>query len=1550
MALPNFKAMLDLALVDLLEDKPAGVTAAEIYTGMVRRFGALHAGRLKRALDEHPNLVKVPRTYLYRFRRAPPPPRPPYVAAPPPPLRPPPYFVAPGPPPRPPPYFVARPPPLPPVVSDRMRAHRGNVKYIYVVNRPRTTLAQDVMQAVDDFWNHLPHEMKRAGFYLNVLYDFEGSAAYPTLPTISRAGMVQQLMGLDPGSPALIPPGGGQYRGHDMTRLEDPNTGSLDEPMIRTKGALLGYMQLFLADRESLDELYAVTDGALYCRPNHLALLAMSVRLDQQEEKYGDKGTWTNKWLKMTDGNPGDCVFEAVVDHVTQRQPGKSVYKLLEHKQAVEVTVANLRKCIAVPRGGVSLSQLELLEALEFVGSRNRAVHHRIGFVVFDCRFNLIRLPPPHAKESWNYFIYVCMRNSHFYSFIDLHVGNALKAASLSYYQAVLRVAASHTRRSEDKEETEEERKKVGALKPAEDIFREVQSLGLVPDTDAIDAYLQLKYNLPLVPTAYVHKVHKSVKKSFWEPIPGGRNGELAVWMEGEGADLYYAGKPGRDLYPATWAAAVKSVLSAPDFLKTYSDFQRLSGIGPIINQVVRRAPWGSFREGRLLPTFDKPPPMMVEAKGFHARRMHLLRQNPGRGVTRQEIENCPVVYEDHYEPTLREQWTKVLLDGKAFMITPVKFKKQHHRKKLAQKEMVNMVLEFMERPSVLDKKTVKEVIHDMKDSLCFDLETCSTVQKRGTFLTYAVGWQLQQDKGLTVAQTVEELNGKLLWDALESWVKLAEDLGLKKLYCYAHNGARFDAVACVHEIMARSDVMITNMLTSNGKLISFSWKTLIFRDSMLLSSASLASAAESHGLSCPKLYFPHRYLQDLRDEEEALERLVSKPLWSDLEPYMDWFSGVKDIKELQRRKVGRTWEAWRNEQEIYKDWLAKKDQYFDVAEAIRTYLAVDVKLLWELVQCEGRQSMELYKCDIRQKCTSGSITDVVWVHHLLEPIPKLMSEEHHNIFQKTNRGGFSGPMSDFDFVCAPGTKIYKVDVASLYPASASHIAFETVTGLKEPLKPYYQGFPKADKGWETVDFANVEMGPEHVTPLKALIGTVEIEFDQSHLKHPLLLQKLEYKAWQSLTYVLKSTEYFTIPQILQAFAYGVKIKLKHGLITRESCEPFKAYMDTQSKLKSDCDLRLKQIAEMGGATTSELEREVRTLTYLRTKAKLNLNGMLGKRNQKVDRTQIILTRSFNDVVCMMADRRNYRDVRVEEIGNDVMRVSFKQDGYLQHVGKFTVTPHLSAYMLGYSKMLMGENFQLLSRLGCQMLYTDTDSIVFVATPTQWQAYSNEWIPIIKTFGGMDHENKGHPYHRFVTLGPKKYCGVEEDGSYEFCANGIRASNNTSCDVLAQFEKVLQGQTVQVDHFSITAQTDYSLNHTMTKKNIRFICLKGKVVMNEEDKPKGLTWWKTKEEFEAYAHELKPIPSELQLAKREKALLRKAEAFLTVKQKEEDRQRERWEKKEATALKKKRKNAAETIVAARHGLPKKRTRKEYLAQFNLKPKKSRLTVASPAEN
>ena len=76
--------------------------------------------------------------------------------------------------------------------------------------------------------------------------------------------------------------------------------------------------------------------------------------------------------------------------------------------------------------------------------------------------------------------------------------------------------------------------------------------------------------------------------------------------------------------------------------------------------------------------------------------------------------------------------------------------------------------------------------------------------------------------------------------------------------------------------------------------------------------------------------------------------------------------------------------------------------------------------------------------------------------------------------------------------------------------------------------------------------------------------------------------------------------------------------------------------------------------------------------------------------------------------------------------------------------------------------MVMQADVQFLFSFGAELLYTDTDSIVFIATEAQWELYRRNFVPEAKTFGSMVLEEEGV---RALNIGPKKYVAEHDEGS-----------------------------------------------------------------------------------------------------------------------------------------------------------------------------------------
>ena len=212
---------------------------------------------------------------------------------------------------------------------------------------------------------------------------------------------------------------------------------------------------------------------------------------------------------------------------------------------------------------------------------------------------------------------------------------------------------------------------------------------------------------------------------------------------------------------------------------------------------------------------------------------------------------------------------------------------------------------------------------------IAMDIETCSLQSTGGVFMVYAVGWKsIQQGSDQLVAETEQQIESSwVLMEALKAWEYIAHLCGLRRktdgrriMYVYAHNNSGFDGVAVIHSILSNFEEPLDDLLVSNRKYISFRWKNLIFRDSMLIATSSLDEAAKAYDIPESKGYLPHSYLQNCSSLAEILRRINNPVPWEKLDSHVDWFHEVKK-DDLQKRVAGRTFEAWKEEQPIRKEF-----------------------------------------------------------------------------------------------------------------------------------------------------------------------------------------------------------------------------------------------------------------------------------------------------------------------------------------------------------------------------------------------------------------------------------------------------------------------------------------------------------------------------------------------------------------------------------------------------------------------------------------------------
>ena len=158
-------------------------------------------------------------------------------------------------------------------------------------------------------------------------------------------------------------------------------------------------------------------------------------------ETYGGKDQYLARQIvRKLDAPFGDCVLEAIIQSCTSRPKCTDTPDEIRKLCGLEATKGV----------GVTLEQLTTIE--NKYRMRNRKGSHAIGFVVFDMRQNLIRLPSrehrkKNANGTWNtnyrFFIYLILNDRHAKMWQSDKVASSNMTRGLSFFRAYLAMHSS---------------------------------------------------------------------------------------------------------------------------------------------------------------------------------------------------------------------------------------------------------------------------------------------------------------------------------------------------------------------------------------------------------------------------------------------------------------------------------------------------------------------------------------------------------------------------------------------------------------------------------------------------------------------------------------------------------------------------------------------------------------------------------------------------------------------------------------------------------------------------------------------------------------------------------------------------------------------------------------------------------------------------------------------------------------------------------------------------------------------------------------------------
>ena len=213
----------------------------------------------------------------------------------------------------------------------------------------------------------------------------------------------------------------------------------------------------------------------------------------------------------------------------------------------------------------------------------------------------------------------------------------------------------------------------------------------------------------------------------------------------------------------------------------------------------------------------------------------------------------------------------------------------------------------------------------------------------------------------------------------------------------------------------------------------------------------------------------------------------------------------------------------------------------------------------------------------------------------------------------------------------------------------------------------------------------------------------------------------------------------------------------------------------------------------------------------MRAIGKLMLNSFWGKFGQRQNLPQTeYVDKADRYFSLLTSDSQQVTDVSF--VNDDMVLIQWMNDeNFIEQSGKVNVI--IAAYTTAQARLKL---YSYLEQLDRRAVYADTDSVVFLSRPGEWEP------PLDCYLGGMTDEVAENEIDTFVTGGPKNYAyrlkTPSKDGVSTCCKiRGITLNYKNFCEI--NFETILQMVTANKKE-KITIVDDYKIARDKKTMNL----------------------------------------------------------------------------------------------------------------------------------
>jgi hypothetical protein len=524
------------------------------------------------------------------------------------------------------------------------------------------------------------------------------------------------------------------------------------------------------------------------------------------------------------------------------------------------------------------------------------------------------------------------------------------------------------------------------------------------------------------------------------------------------------------------------------------------------------------------------------------------------------------------------------------------------------------------------------------------------------------------------------------------------------RISIWAHNGGKYDWVFMHRHLMESGRLDDLSTVRSNSKYYQLSYKDVFqFKDSLNFMQGSLDTLGRNFGVETLKGIFPYRLLTTMEDTEVIIrgEDAVRQTIPHE---YLQVTEKVAGPMGLSRKRAMH--------EDEYREFFEERGWFYNVKSETIKYLADDVKVLFGVVEKfrSGWLNMP-HSPQLFNYMTIGQMCHSYFLEHYLEKekYPCLDIAEDRYI----RKALYGGRTEVFRRVAPEGSRIHYVDVNSLYPYVMEsrdlpcgdpvwHFRRDDGTQFEFTNSPFpIQTRVEDDAFFEKVA-CDLNGGDSH-----SIYGFVEVDVSCSLTTlYPILPEKRSLdgeKTFKNMfTNMSKKRMVYYTEELKRAVQNGCQVT---KVWSYSEWQRGRVYGNLIRVLKEQ-----KLLGEGKDINGCRIEGVAKNPS-LRAAAKTAQNSLFGKTIQFVDSgVQLVHTRErlfklvespFSQVSIKPVFSSEYSDVVEVTTRYTIPRVQTRS------------CAAFGTAILAEARLVLYDYFEKVMDVGGEILYCDTDSIVF---------------------------------------------------------------------------------------------------------------------------------------------------------------------------------------------------------------------------------------------